>query len=208
MNTMVREIQPWILVNGRNGIEGDFVTPEGHMSAPTPWKPWEACLTLNDSWSYVIGDDQWKTPSQLISMLLKAANGKGNLLLGIGPLADGSIPIEAEQILKETGQWLSTNGESIFDSEIFNFNLEKRGTGRSDWSHCCEFSASGNNLFIVIKYWEGKIVVITGLEAVPIKIVLLKNRKEYPFDFNKQNGKLIIKGLPEVSPGIRPVFRV
>ena len=50
MNKMVRAIQPHILFNGRNGLPGDFATPEGHLTAPRPWRPWEACLTLNDSW--------------------------------------------------------------------------------------------------------------------------------------------------------------
>ena len=36
MNAMVREIQPHILFNGRNGLPGDFATPEQHLSAPHP----------------------------------------------------------------------------------------------------------------------------------------------------------------------------
>jgi hypothetical protein len=49
MNAMVREIQPHILFNNRNAAPGDFTTPEQHITAPSPWRPWEACLTLNDT---------------------------------------------------------------------------------------------------------------------------------------------------------------
>lgn len=47
MNEMVRRIQPHILFNGRNGLPGDFATPEGHLTAPRPWRPWEACIPHN-----------------------------------------------------------------------------------------------------------------------------------------------------------------
>ncbi len=68
MNAMVREIQPHILFNGRNGLAGDFATPEGHLGAPDPWRPWEACMTLNNSWGYCEADTEWKTPHQVIDL--------------------------------------------------------------------------------------------------------------------------------------------
>lgn len=75
MNAMVREIQPHIIFNGRNGLPGDFATPEQHLSAPIPWRPWEACVTLNDSWGFHAGDHGWKTESQLLAMLACCAQG-------------------------------------------------------------------------------------------------------------------------------------
>ena len=94
MNAMVRAIQPHILFNGRNGLPGDFGTPEGHVTAPTPWRPWEACITHNNSWCFHAGDHDWKRPGDLVDMLAKVAVGKGNLLFNIGPRGDGSIPEE------------------------------------------------------------------------------------------------------------------
>ena len=69
LNAMVRAIQPHILFNGRNGLPGDFATPEGHLGAPKPWRPWEACMTLNDSWGFHAGDHNWKKPGQIADML-------------------------------------------------------------------------------------------------------------------------------------------
>ena len=208
MNKMVREIQPWILFNGRNGLDGDFGTPEGHVSAPEPWRPWEACITHNDNWSYVTHDDQWKSPYQLITMLLTVAKGNGNLMLNVGPKADGSIPEEAEKILMETGEWLNNNHEAVFDTDVFTFNLEERGDKRGDWAHTCVYSASGNNLYLTIKFWPGSELVITGLETAPEKVSMLADGVQYEFDYNQENGKLVIKGLPEEPPALRPVLKV
>lgn len=208
MNKMVLEIQPWLIFNGRNGLPGDFATPEGHMSAPTPWRPWEACLTLNDNWSYVNGDENWKSPSQIISMLLCAAKGNGNLLLGVGPEPDGSIPLKAEEIMLEAGRWIESNREAVYNTEVFDMGLMERGNHRSDWSHVCEYTASVNNLYLTVKCWPGEELTITGLMTQPQRISILENGKEFPFDYNPANGKLIIKGLPETSPGLRPVFKV
>ena len=91
MNVMVSEIQPHIIFNGRNGLPGDFGTPEGHISAPSPWRPWEACMTLNDHWGYHCGDNNWKSATDVIGMLTKVANGKGNLLLNIGQIGRAHV---------------------------------------------------------------------------------------------------------------------
>ncbi|MGI9257105.1 MAG: alpha-L-fucosidase [Salinispira sp.] len=208
MNEMVREIQPWILVNGRNGLAGDFTTPEQQMKAPNPWKPWEACITLNDNWAYVRDDLQWKSQYALSALLVTAAKGNGNLLLGIGPEPDGGIPEEAERILERIGKWLHTNREAFSNNIVFDLDLEERKNSLSDWSPVCDFTASGNTLYIIVTYWQSKRLIITGLQTPPETITLLENEQEYPFEYESETGKLIIKNLPEDSPGFRPIFRV
>lgn len=208
MNQMVREIQPQILFNGRNGLPGDFGTPEGHMSAPSPWRPWEACITINENWAYVKDDDQWKSPFKIIEMLLTAAKGNGNLLLNIGPKPDGSIQPEVEERLLEVGRWLKQNGEAIYDTEVFDFDLMERGDHRSDFCHICDYTASDNDLYLTVKFWPGEKLTITGLETAPVKVTMLADGKTYDFDYCAANGKLTIKGLPENKPGLRPVFKV
>src|SRR5712692_7976494 len=84
MNKMVFELQPAIIVNNRNKLPGDFSTPEQRIVADKD-RPWEACMTLNDSWGYQAADDNWKTPRQVIRNLISCAREGGNYLLNIGP---------------------------------------------------------------------------------------------------------------------------
>src|SRR6201999_2927727 len=105
MNQMVLELQPDIIVNNRNLLTGDFSTPE--QSTQAAKGDWESCMTMNDSWGYVTGDNNWKTPHHLIQNLVECARDGGNYLLNIGPKADGSVPEPSVRILGEVGQWLA-----------------------------------------------------------------------------------------------------
>ena len=92
MNEMVFSLQPDIIVNNRNGLDGDFSTPEQHIQASEAGRAWETCMTLNDSWGFNRGDDAWKTPKTIVDNLATCARGGGNYLLNIGPEPDGSVP--------------------------------------------------------------------------------------------------------------------
>jgi alpha-L-fucosidase len=207
MNEMVREIQPHILFNGRNALPGDFATPEGHMSAPTPWRPWEGCLTFNEHWSFHRGDHDWKTPAQIIDLLVKAAQNKGNLLFNIGPKGDGSIPEESVRILEEVGKWVDRNGECLFDTDLFVFGLEKREDfHRADWSFQGPFTVKGNNLYQVVRFWAGETQTICGLNCQVKRAVLLAEDRE--LKFTQTGDKVVLEGLPADNPDpICPVIR-
>jgi alpha-L-fucosidase len=84
MNQMVFELQPDIIVNDRNGLEGDFSTPEQSIETVQVGRAWETCMTLNDSGGYNRGDDSWKTPKTIIGNLAACASG--------GMSSDAGIP--------------------------------------------------------------------------------------------------------------------
>jgi alpha-L-fucosidase len=193
MNKMALSIQPHILVNGRNGLPGDFGTPEGHISAPSPWRPWETCMTLNDHWGYHISDNNWKNPMDLVEMLIKVSIGKGNLLLNIAPKGDGSIPEDSEKIISKAGEWLKKNGKAL-NSDIFNFDLREKGNGRSDWDHNGFFTAAENSLYFIMKYYSGEKYTLAGLENTVNKVKLVSSGKELVF---KQDAGKVIVDLPE-----------
>jgi alpha-L-fucosidase len=67
----------------------------------------------NKSWGY-IKDDTYKSPEFVIHQLVDIVSKNGNLLLNIGPRADGTIPEEVQRVLLEVGSWLNVNGESIY----------------------------------------------------------------------------------------------
>lgn len=207
MNQMVREIQPHILFNGRNCLPGDFATPEGHMSAPTPWRPWEGCLTFNEHWGYHVGDNEWRSPEEIIGLLTSAAANCGNLLFNIGPKGDGSIPTASINILKTVGEWVKNNRECIFDTELFVFGLrEREAHHRSDWIAGGSFTAKGNNLYHIIRYWGGERQVIAGLNCKVKHIIMLGSDAE--LKFTQTDGKIVLEGLPETAPSLCPVIRL
>ncbi len=104
MNEMVFELQPDIIVNNRNGLEGDFATPEQRIEASAAGRAWESCMTLNNSWGFNRADDQWKTPKTIVDNLITCARGGGNYLLNIGPEPDGSVPPASIEVLDAGGQ--------------------------------------------------------------------------------------------------------
>ena len=106
---------PGTIINGRLQGYGDYETPEQNFPVVRPsFKWWELCMTTNDNWGYRKSDTNWKTPYEIISIFVDAVSNGGNLLLDIGPKADGTIPDEQVHILKELGKWNRKHGESIF----------------------------------------------------------------------------------------------
>ncbi|UYB53480.1 alpha-L-fucosidase [Xanthomonas sp. AM6] len=81
---------------------------------PTHWQT--DTSVSNASWGYV-ENDTYKTPTFIVHMLVDVVSKNGNLMLNIGPRADGSIPDTERDILLSIGKWLKTNGEAIYDSQ-------------------------------------------------------------------------------------------
>ena len=78
--------------------------------------PWQTDTSVSiHSWGYV-ENDEYRTAKSLIHELVDVVSKNGNLLLNVGPKANGTIPDEARRILLEMGAWLKTNGEAIYGS--------------------------------------------------------------------------------------------
>ena len=90
-------------------IQQDFLTSKS--SGPLPK---ETCETINNSWGFNLKDDQHKVKKILIQYLVKAAGYGANFLLNVGPMPNGKIQPEHIASLKEMGEWLNANGETIY----------------------------------------------------------------------------------------------
>lgn len=107
--------KPSTIINGRLQGYGDYATPEQNFPVSRPNLPyWELCMTSNDNWGYRPSDTNFKTPYQVISIFSDCIGLGGNLLLDIGPKADGTIPKEQVHLLKELGRWTRKHAEAIY----------------------------------------------------------------------------------------------
>jgi len=202
MNKMVFELQPEIIVNNRNGLQGDFSTPEQHIQAAQAGRSWETCMTLNDSWGFNRGDLAWKTPRTIVNNLAECAQGGGNYLLNIGPMRDGSVPPESAQALEAVGQWLDTNGRAIYETERGDF----RDNPNSN------FTRRGNILYVHQKSWPGQtpaaewlsffqpgaVIAIGGVKPKVTAARLLKTGGKVAF--TQDEFSLRLSSLPVTAP--------
>ena len=76
--------------------------------------PLEVCETINGSWGFNLKDRKHKSKKNLVQYLIKAAGYDSNLLLNVGPMPNGKIQIEHIKSLKEIGDWVKINGETIY----------------------------------------------------------------------------------------------
>lgn len=206
---MVRAIQPGIILNGRNGLPADFVTPEGHISPPSPWQPWEACMTLNNHWGYHAGDHAWKSPSEVAWMLGKTAAGRGNLLLNLGPRGDGSIPEASVRVVLEVGEWIKRCGECLADTDVFTWSLTDRKGHDADWNHNGPFTRRGRTLYQLVRYWPGPELVVAGLNTTVESVTLLGVGSPRRCRFTQSGERVVVAGLPEAAPDpVCPVLRL
>lgn len=106
---------PALIINSRLDAHGDYETPEQGIPIVSPSSPyWELCYTMNDSWGYQPYDRHYKSANMIIQTLVDCISMGGNLLLDIGPKADGTIPAEQVAILKSLGRWTSKHREAIY----------------------------------------------------------------------------------------------
>ncbi len=113
---------------------GDFVSPEqiippkGIVDYKGDPVVWEACITMNNNWGYNEKDHYYKPYAMLIRKLVECVSKGGNLLLNVGPDAKGNIPDPSIRILKNMGDWMKKNSESIYNCTFSN--VEKPEFGR------------------------------------------------------------------------------
>jgi len=111
----MRSKQPELIVVDRAvpGKYQNYLTPENRVPEELLPYPWETCMPMATSWSHV-PDDIYKSPRQLIHLLIDIVAKGGNLLLNIGPDSMGHFDEAAYDRLKHIGEWMKINGEAIY----------------------------------------------------------------------------------------------
>lgn len=154
--TKLRKYNPNIVVNSRLNHYGDYETPEQGIPVVRPEsKYWELCYTMNDSWGFQPFDRHYKTPNMIVQTLVDCISMGGNLLLDIGPKADGTIPEEQIHILQELGKWTKKHGEAIYATQA--------GLPGENYAGKSAFSKDGKKLYLYLNENKDK-VVLSGLD--------------------------------------------
>ena len=153
-----RALQPSILINNRvskarHGMEGsslpgefpgDFDTPEQRIGNYQTNRPWESCITICEQWSWK-PNDRLKSFEQCVQTLVRTAGGDGNLLLNVGPMPTGEFEPRQADRLREIGDWLKTNGESIYGTRGGPFPPGPWGVTTS----------KNNKIYVHVLDWRG-----------------------------------------------------
>lgn len=131
-----RRLRPKTLLNSRvapqpaSGLDakmaptkiGDFGTPEQKIpDRGLPGVDWESCITMNRNWGYNRADHDFKPIGQLVGMLAETASKGGNLLLNVGPTAEGQVPPESVDRLQGLARWMRVHGDAIHGTQASPF---------------------------------------------------------------------------------------
>lgn len=142
--------------------------------------PLETCETMNGMWGYKIMDQNYKSPRQLIHLLVGAAGKGANLLLNVGPQPSGDIPAAAVERLSEMGKWLEKYGETIYGTEAGDFPAQTWGVS----------TRKGDKLYAHILTPEAK-VIFMPVEKKVKSAVSFDGRK--PVKFKKVDGGIVVE---------------
>jgi len=194
MTALARELQPHIIVNNRAQLPEDFGTPEEHVQAAEKGRAWEACMTFNGSWGYQPAPpEDWRSVREVVAMLCTCSAGGGNLLLNIGPKADGSVPELAVERLTAVGKWLKKCGEAVYGQTW-------RCDDAVEWMPTGTWTAkdNGRTAYFWCSRWPGTELAIGGLRSTVRKATLVHNGKS--LRFRQEKDRLVIRGLPARCP--------
>lgn len=185
---LLQQFNPDIIINSRLKGYGDYDTPEQGVPVEKPLsKHWELCYTMNDSWGYQPFDKNYKTSYMLIRTLVDCISMGGNLLLDIGPKADGTIPEEQVQILKDLGRWTKKHSEAIYGTEAGI--SQKYFTGKS------ALSKDKKTLFLYLENNGNGLVALRGLWNYINKVTVVGTNENVPFTRDGYTQWLDISGI-------------
>jgi alpha-L-fucosidase len=204
----IRKLSPKTLINDRLFNQGDYRTPEQWIPPKPLTVPWECCMTMNYSWGYVPDDHEFKSPYEILRTLIEVVSRGGNLLLNIGPKGDGALIQEERKLMKQLGDWMKVNGDSVINAEpgLEPWQFYGPSTKRGDMVYLHQFASPSES------------VVVRGIKIKHVRSVKnLATGQSYEFrrrasitenDLPDPEGEIIIDTSDDSLSGLIPVLVV
>jgi alpha-L-fucosidase len=187
-----------VVVNDRWGKDtpgkhGDYFSSEYQdTDAAGVSHPWEESRGVGGSYGFNRDEniDDYSTSEKLVHELIDIVSRGGNLLLNVGPTADGRIPVIMQQRLVDIGLWLKVNGEAIYGTRPW---FKKKRHKKNIYYTC-----KANVLYVICTTWPEKALVIDDIKVNANTSVTMLGLSK-PVKWHVKEGKMIIQ-LPSISP--------
>ncbi|MBP6065297.1 alpha-L-fucosidase [Bacteroides sp.] len=177
---LLRSTNPEVIINSRIQGYGDYATPEQGVPVVRPSERyWELCMTMNDSWGYQHADSNYKTPTMLLRTFVDCLSMGGNLLLDIGPKADGTIPEEQVATLKAFGRWTSKHKEAIYQT--------RAGIPNEHFQGYTTLNKAGDILYLYLPYRPNGPIEIKGLLNKVNRVWVVGHGTMLPWKIHNKN---------------------
>jgi alpha-L-fucosidase len=215
LEAKVRTRQPACVINSRLGHGlGDYRQMGDNMVPSDVYESaWEVPATLNDTWGFKSRDRNWKSAAYLVYRLVDVVSKGGNYLLNVGPDAEGQIPPESVDRLREVGRWLARHGEAIYGAGHSPFSVQGQ-----PW----RATVKPGVLYLHLFRWPaGGRFALDGLRSPVKRAFLLSDLQRERLRTERANGRLVvhlpgdvpdpyasvlaleIEGEPDVDPAVR-----
>jgi len=220
-----------VVINDRWGKDcrhqhGGYWTTEYTPGMSGMDHPWEESRGMGFSYGYNRAErlEHYHTGRELVIMLVDLVSRGGNLLLDIGPDADGNIPVVMEERLLQIGDWLKVNGEAIYgtkpwkatrqwsEGEVPKIDYNKEFETAYDVTNLAAkpepgkagieafFTTKGSDLFVILPRWPGQNFHLQDVTRVK-SVTLLGSTA--PVKFTGAKGGVSIK-LPDLPEELLP----
>lgn len=193
------EVEEGVVNDRFNGLWCDFTTKEYQQGDKSIDRKWECCRGLGLSFAYnqIEGDEHLITHNDLITLLVDTVAYNGNLLINVGPMADGTIPENQTSRLLYMGEWLEKNGKAIYGTRPYTEQKWDLPSGETVF-----FTQNRESIFLIVDHPKAGAsdIVVKGFGALAEKGRALSGH--IAFERKGDDLLLHLEQIPKGSPAV------